>query len=87
MKLELFDTITSSVKVLSLTARGVWLHAQGEDHFLTYESFPWFRNAVVDAVFNVEPLGSDGLRWPDLGIDLLIDSIRDSDNYPLVARH
>lgn len=63
------------------------LFAQGEVLFLSYEQFPWFRGAPVEAVFNVQPLGTEGITWPDLDVDLLIDSIRHPENYPLVARH
>lgn len=88
MKSEQFDPELSIVKVLSITARGIWLmNAQCEEHFLPFEHFPWFRDAVVDDVFNVEPLGPDGLRWPALDVDILMDTIRYIDSYPLVARH
>ncbi|ARW85362.1 DUF2442 domain-containing protein [Aeromonas salmonicida] len=87
MKLGQLGISTSEVEVLDLTPHGVWVYAQGEEHFLPYEQFPWFRGAAVKAVFNVEPLGRDGLSWPDLDVDLLMDSIRHPENYPLVARH
>lgn len=87
MKLGLLGTNTSEVEVLDLTPHGVWVYAQGEELFLPYDKFPWFRGAAVEAVFNVEPLGREGLSWPDLDVDLLMDSIRHPENYPLVARH
>lgn len=85
MKSELLGSSTSA-EVLDLTPNGVWLYAQGEEHFLSYEQFPWFRDAPVAAVFNVEQLGQDALSWPDLDVDLSMDSIRHPENYPLVAR-
>jgi hypothetical protein len=87
MKSELLGTDTLAVEVLDLTPHGVWLYAEGEEHFLSFEHFPWFRQAPVAAVFNVERLGRDGLCWPDLDVDLQLDSIRHPENYPLVAKH
>lgn len=87
MKSEQLGTSTSAVEVLDLTPNGVWLMAQGEELFMSYEQFPWFRAAPVAAVFNVEPMGRDGLCWPDLDVDLLMDSIRHPDQYPLIAKH
>ncbi|GAJ65836.1 hypothetical protein JFPO14_contig00041-0002 [Edwardsiella piscicida] len=85
MKSDQLGTNISVAEVLDLTPHGIWLLAQGEEHFLPYEHFPWFRSAAIDAVFNVEPMGRDGLCWPDLDIDLSIDSIRHPENYPLVS--
>ncbi|MFK5914833.1 MAG: DUF2442 domain-containing protein [Woeseiaceae bacterium] len=79
--------ISTSVKVLGLTPHGLWLLAKEEEHFLSYEQFPWFEKAPVNAVFNVEPQGKDGFFWPDLDIDLSMDGIVHPENYPLIAKH
>jgi len=75
------------VKVLGITTHGLWLLAQEEEHFLSFKQFPWFENAAVSAVFNVEKLGRDGFCWPDLDVDLSMDGINHPEKYPLVARH
>jgi len=79
--------INTSVEVLGLTPHGLWLLAQGEEHFLSFESFPWFKTASVDSVFHVEKQGRDGFCWPDLDVDLSIDGIKHPENYPLIAKH
>ncbi|MGL5297765.1 MAG: DUF2442 domain-containing protein [Plesiomonas sp.] len=85
MKSELLGTNTSA-EVMGLTVNGLWLFAQGEEHFLPFEQYPWFRNAPVTAVFNVECEGPDGLHWPELDVDLSVDSIRHPEKYPLRSR-
>ncbi|ARD39180.1 DUF2442 domain-containing protein [Edwardsiella ictaluri] len=85
MKSEQLGVNISVAEVLGLTSHGIWLLAQGEVHFLPYEHFPWFKSATIDAAFNVEQMGRDGLYWPDLDIDLSIDSIHHPENYPLVS--
>jgi hypothetical protein len=80
-------TNVTDAEVLNITAHGIGLLTTlGEKLFLSYEQFPWFRSAAVEAVFNVKPLCRDGLHWPDLDVDVQIDSVRHPENYPLVAR-
>jgi len=67
---------------------GLWLLAKEEEHFLSFEKFPWFENAPVSAMFNVEQQGRDGFCWPDLDVDLSLDGIIHPDEkYPLIAKH
>lgn len=77
----------TSVEVLGLTPHGLWLLAQGEEHFLSYELFPWFKTATVDAAFNVEKQGRDGFCWPDLDVDLSMAGIKHPEKYPLISKH
>jgi hypothetical protein len=78
--------INTSAKVLEVTPHGLWLFAKGEEHFLSFEAFPWFKDAAVSAVFNVEEQGQDGFCWPDLDVDLSMDGIKHPDKYPLKAK-
>jgi hypothetical protein len=53
--------------------------------FLAYNDFPWFRNAPVSAVLNVQLPQPHHLYWPDLDIDLAVESIEHPERFPLVA--
>ncbi|MHB8766887.1 MAG: DUF2442 domain-containing protein [Deferrisomatales bacterium] len=78
---------TSPAEVTNISPHGVWLLADGEELFLPFDRFPWFRDALVADVFRVEQPRPDHFRWPELDIDLTRDSIRHPDRYPLVASH
>ena len=73
------------VNILGVTPNGIWLFALKEEHFLSFDAFPWFKNAPVSAIFNVERQGRDGFCWPDLDVDLTIDGIKHPENYPLIS--
>ncbi|WP_299695479.1 DUF2442 domain-containing protein [uncultured Vibrio sp.] len=75
------------VKVLGVNPLGLWLLAEGEEHFLSFEEFPWFKNATVESVFNVEKQGRSGFCWPELDVDLTLDGIKHPEKYPLKAKH
>lgn len=58
--------------------------AGGREYHLAFREFPWFRDARISEVLHVELEGPDHLRWPDLDVDLSLDSIEHPVSYPLV---
>ena len=76
----------SEVEVQGISKAGVWLYVKGEEFLLTYEEYPWFQDAKVSQVMNVELLNEDHLSWPDLDVDLEIESLKSPSRYPLKAK-
>jgi hypothetical protein len=52
---------------------------------LAFEDFPWFRDAPVSGVLKVERPQPHHLYWPDLDIDLSVESILHPERFPLVS--
>jgi hypothetical protein len=77
---------TSKCEVLAATPFGVWLLFNKTEYYLNYHEFPWFRKSSLEEILNVKALSSDHLYWPDLDIDLHIDSIKEPQKYPLIAK-
>ena len=86
MKSETLGTGTSEVEVTQISKHGIWLLLQAKEHFLSFENFPWFRDANVAAIQNVEVLNDHHLYWPELDVDLAIESIHHPDRFPLIAK-
>lgn len=76
----------SKVEVTNISRRGFWLLVGEEELFLPFKDFPWFKTASVQAVLRVALCSREHLRWPDLDVDLTLDSIRHPEKYPLVSR-
>jgi hypothetical protein len=53
---------------------------------LSFSDFPWFQDAPVAGVLHVERPQPHHLYWPDLDIDLEVESILNPRRYPLVSR-
>ena len=85
MKSELPGTSTSQVEVTNISKHGFWLLLSDRELFLAFESFPWFREAPVADILNVELPHPHHLYWPALDIDLHVESIEQPDRYPLIA--
>ncbi|MHB8766080.1 MAG: DUF2442 domain-containing protein, partial [Deferrisomatales bacterium] len=44
----------SAAEVTNISPQGLWLLAGGEELFLAFDDFPWFRHAPVAAALRVE---------------------------------
>lgn len=81
----MLDADISPAEVSGVTKHGFWLLLDGEELFLPFDEFPWFRAASVEQIFHVERPHPHHLYWPDLDVDLHVDSIRRPERFPLVA--
>ena len=81
------NSLTSTlVSVLMINAQGIMLSVQGQDYFLSYNRIPWMQDAPIRSVLNVQMSVPEAIEWPDLDIDLEIDSLRHPERYPLVIK-
>jgi hypothetical protein len=79
-------TTTSAAEVTNISRNGLWVLLDDRELFLSFEEFPWFKEAAVEAVLEVERPQPHHLRWPALDVDLTIDSIEHPERYPLRAQ-
>ena len=86
MKSEALGKTTSGPEVTNISQYGLWILVDDEEFFLPFSDFPWFRAATVKSVLHVECPRSQHLHWPDLDVDLTLDSIRHPERYPLTSR-
>jgi hypothetical protein len=77
---------TLEVEVTNISQNGLWLLLEDEELLLTYEQFPWFRKATIGQVSHVERPSKNHLYWPELDVDISIESIRKPSAFPLVAK-
>jgi len=77
---------TSVVEVTNVSVHGLWLLIKEQEIFLPFEQFPWFRNAPIGKVVHVELPSEKHLYWPELDVDLELESILHPERYPLVSR-
>lgn len=77
---------TSEIKLTNVSADGMWLLVDGRELHLLFDDFPWFRDATIRQLAAIERPTPDHLRWPELDVDLSLDSIEHPERYPLVSR-
>ncbi len=75
----------SETEVTNVSTHGLWLLSHGKELFLSYENFPWFKEAPIGHVVAVKEVSPGHFYWPELDIDLGMDTIEHPEKYPLMA--
>ena len=57
-----------------------------QELFMAYEDFPWFSDAPIGQVLNVEEPTPGHYYWPDLDVDLTDEIILHPDRFPQKAK-
>ena len=78
--------LTSQVEVTNVSSQGLWLLADGRELFLSYEDFPWFKEASIGSVLRVEEPSPGHFNWPELDVDLGLETIEHPERFPLTSR-
>ena len=77
---------TSEVEVQGVSGFGVWIFVHEKEYFLPYKEFPWFKDAKIAEIMNVRIINRGHLEWPDLDVDLELESLENPEKYPLKYR-
>jgi hypothetical protein len=72
--------------VTHISRHGFWLLLGDRELFLPFSDFPWFKDASVSAILHVEWPQPHHLYWPDLDVDLAVESIDHPERYPLISK-
>ncbi|MCA9400631.1 MAG: DUF2442 domain-containing protein [Candidatus Omnitrophica bacterium] len=76
----------SKVNILNISQFGIWLMVNAKEYFLPYRDFPWFQKATLSQIHNAKLLHGHHLYWPDLDVDLHIESLNNLEKYSLIYR-
>lgn len=80
------STSPAPVEVTNISRHGFWILLGDEELFLPFSDFPWFQDAAVGKIINVKLPSSNHLYWPELDVDLAVESIRYPERFPLVSK-
>jgi hypothetical protein len=79
-------TIISAAEVTHVSKHGFWLLLDAEELLVPFEHFPWFKNATIAQLSDVQWPAPDHLYWPQLDADLSVESIRNPSMFPLLSK-
>ena len=77
--------VTSGVEVTNISKHCFWVLLGNEELAIPFAEFPWFKDATVEQISDVQWPSANHLYWPKLDIDLSVESIRIPENFPLVS--
>ncbi len=77
---------TLAVELTNVSPNGFWLLLDGRELFVPFIDFPWFADASIRQLGDVERPSPHHLRWPALDVDLAVESLEHPNRYPLVSQ-
>lgn len=80
----MLGTSTSAVEVTNIDSHGLWLFVRDKEYFLSYEDYPWFKDAKVRDILDVELLHGSHVHWPALDVDLTVTMLEEPHRFPLI---
>jgi hypothetical protein len=86
MKSAVHGRPISDVEVANVSHHGFWLLLGDRELFVSFKQFPWFRDASIGQLCNVRRPHPHHLYWPDLDVDLAVESIDHPERFPLLSR-
>jgi hypothetical protein len=57
-----------------------------QELFVWFKDCPWFKDASIRQIGNVERPSAHHMYWPDLDIDLAVDSLTHPGRYLLISQ-
>ena len=76
---------TSAAEGTGFSKQGLWVLLGNEELLLPFEKFPWFKKATIEHLTEVEWPAENHLYWPQLDVDVSVESIRNPEAFPLVS--
>jgi hypothetical protein len=74
------------VEVTHVSNHGLWLLLGDEELSVPFSEFPWFKKATIEQLSDVQRPTANHLYWPQLDVDLAVESIRNPGAFPLVSK-
>jgi hypothetical protein len=84
MKSSVRGKNTSHVEIQNISQKGIWIFVKDREYFLPYKEYPWFKDAKVSEIHNIKISHGSHLQWPDLDVDLELESLKHPEKYPLI---
>lgn len=78
--------VAARVEVVHTSPHGIWIWVDGSEYLLDFAKFPWFRTATIEQIYNVELSHGFHLHWPDLDVDIHVESLQYPSAYPLMSK-
>ena len=76
----------SEAEVTNISKHGFWILLADQELFVAFKAFPWFKDATVEEILNVEWPQPHHLYWPALDVDLAVASIQHPEKFPLISK-
>ena len=82
-KLNQAGKSTSVAEVQGISQHGFSILIDDREFFLPFVNYPWFKQATVQQIYEMQYQYGKHLHWPSLDVDLEVASLEYPEAYPL----
>jgi len=79
-------SVTLAAEVTHVSKHGLWLLLGDEELSVPFAEFPWLKQATIEQLSDVQRPTANHLYWPQLDVDLSVESLRNPAAFPLVSK-
>ena len=79
-------TSTSACKVTGINDLGFWVLVENKEYFIPFSDFPGFKDSTVSQILTLQFYPPSQLHWPNIDIDIEIDSLLKPESFPLIFK-
>ncbi len=73
-------------EITNISEHGFWIYLKGREYFLSFNEYPWFKDAKRSSISNVKLINGHHLYWPKLDVDLTTEILEHPEKYPLTYK-
>ena len=73
----------SHSEVTNIGPHGFWLLVDDREYLVPFADYPAFQQATVAQIYTVQRLSPDQFHWPDLDVDIELESLEHPGQFPL----
>ena len=71
-------------EVTNIESLGFWYLGDDKEYFVPFADYPVFKGASLQQIFQMQRLSPTQLHWPDLDVNIELESLEHPEHYPLV---
>ncbi len=86
MRLSKSGKSISKLEITNISEHGFWILLEEKEYFLSFEQYPWFKDAKISSITHVKLFHNNHLYWPKLDVDLTTEILDNPENYPLIYK-
>ena len=76
----------SKPEITNISEHGFWIYIRAKEYFLSFKEYPWFKDAKISSITDVELMHGHHLYWPKLDVDLTTEILENPEKYPLTYK-
>ena len=73
-------------EITNISPFGIWLLSNGKEYFIDYDDYPFFKDASIKQIADVETDFFGNLHWKELDADIELELLENPEKFNLMYK-